>query len=76
MRRPRSRWPRTAVLVAGSGVAAVAQTDLSAADIIKALPADLAGLYDNYLDRHDERPADAQEPRPAPGRCYSESYEA
>jgi len=76
MRRALLTVAVTTALVAGSGVAATAQTDPAAADIIAALPAELGSLYDNYSGTVTV----AQLPELSAGlgpwkMCYSESYQ-
>lgn len=76
MRRALLTVTATSILVAGSGVAAVAQSDTAATDIIKALPAELAGLYDNYSGAVTTSAVPALKNAAGPWKmCYSESYQ-
>jgi len=76
MRRALLTVTAASILVAGSGVAAVAQSDAAATDIITALPADLAGLYDNYSGTVTTSAIPALKNPAGPWKmCYSESYQ-
>lgn len=76
MRRAVLTVAATTVLVAGSGVAAVAQSDQAVTDIVSALPAELSGLYPNYSGTVTTAAIPELKNPAGPWKmCYSESYQ-
>ncbi len=66
----------TTVLVAGSGVAAVAQGDPAVDEVVSALPAELSGLYPNYSGTVTTAAIPELKNPAGPWKmCYSESYQ-